>query len=469
MEIFCDGIAVIEHTDTGVQYEIEADELEWEVTGSSEGGMGPEYNYEAEIEHEALGRLVWGLGEYPVGIEDYRNYDFGKHKLIENLEYRLQHSDEGDEYSRDTSFEEYWDGLISEIVKWAEDQFGSHLEELGPYEVHQAIEKRFKSASDELLVEAMERIELNNNLDWGREDFLYDDDVEKVEKPKWEITELPQQVNSPQFEIGADGRIQFALTGELNQSELKSLEGLLTALTEAVEDAVAGLLGTNAHTSILSRIHGYQEILSKRPLAIDLLFASGVRLENARSRLFIDIEAGELPKLPANADEALSTLLDLHGVVITSTERGRQLLQHSMQYANKQMPSEKEKAIYQQIAKAMSAAKGVISDEVAEYINQVVSEMGQGPHPERSMAIATSGINNVLSMVATIVLPTIGTDVLVGMGAVEALNPVLNASFAFVNDTLPVIREYTGFVGVDMSWLSGFVSRFENRQNVSDK
>lgn len=60
MQIYCRGIAKIQHADTQLIYEIDADELDWQDSGSDERGMGPEYHYEAVIEHPELGIMTWG-------------------------------------------------------------------------------------------------------------------------------------------------------------------------------------------------------------------------------------------------------------------------------------------------------------------------------------------------------------------------------------------------------------------------
>lgn len=39
--------------------------------------MGLELHYEAVVEHPELGKIVWGLWEYPVGIENYQKTDAG--------------------------------------------------------------------------------------------------------------------------------------------------------------------------------------------------------------------------------------------------------------------------------------------------------------------------------------------------------------------------------------------------------
>ncbi|MCH4561060.1 hypothetical protein [Mesorhizobium jarvisii] len=53
--------------------------------------MGSEIHYEAAIDHPELGDLTWGLWEYPIGIENDHVTDVGKHEVIEDFDYGLEH------------------------------------------------------------------------------------------------------------------------------------------------------------------------------------------------------------------------------------------------------------------------------------------------------------------------------------------------------------------------------------------
>lgn len=91
MEVYCTGTARIRHRQTGQVFEVEDDELDWDMVGSDERNMGPEFRYEASVEHADLGILTWSLWEYPVGVENYRNTDVGQHELLQDFDYGLEH------------------------------------------------------------------------------------------------------------------------------------------------------------------------------------------------------------------------------------------------------------------------------------------------------------------------------------------------------------------------------------------
>lgn len=99
MEVYCRGIARIRHKDTGVIYDIESDELDWDQVGGDERQMGPALHYEAALDHPQLGELTWGLWEYPIGIENHHDTDAGGHEVVEDFDYGLEHEEpEPDEW-----------------------------------------------------------------------------------------------------------------------------------------------------------------------------------------------------------------------------------------------------------------------------------------------------------------------------------------------------------------------------------
>ncbi len=99
MEVYCKGTARIRHKKTGEIYDIENDELDWDAVGGDERQMGSEIHYEAMIEHPDLWDLSWGLWEYPIGIENYRETNAGPHEVIRDFDYGLERSEpEPDEW-----------------------------------------------------------------------------------------------------------------------------------------------------------------------------------------------------------------------------------------------------------------------------------------------------------------------------------------------------------------------------------
>jgi hypothetical protein len=92
MEVYCNGTARIQNHSSGRIYEIDSDLLDWEIVGSDDRQMGPEFHHEAAVDHPDLGKITWGLWEYPMGIENYRETNAGRHEIIEDFDYGLEHT-----------------------------------------------------------------------------------------------------------------------------------------------------------------------------------------------------------------------------------------------------------------------------------------------------------------------------------------------------------------------------------------
>lgn len=87
---YAKGTAKIKHSTTGKVYNINADELDWDVADiDGDRGMGAETHWEAQIEHAELGQLAWHVWEYPAGAENMTETDANGHEVVENLQYGL--------------------------------------------------------------------------------------------------------------------------------------------------------------------------------------------------------------------------------------------------------------------------------------------------------------------------------------------------------------------------------------------
>lgn len=59
MEVYCRGVAKIRHVETGVVYDIDCNELDWDAVGGDDREMG------LETHHEAMTWRFDGIPEYP--------------------------------------------------------------------------------------------------------------------------------------------------------------------------------------------------------------------------------------------------------------------------------------------------------------------------------------------------------------------------------------------------------------------
>ncbi len=125
MHVSTTGAARIKHRESGLIYEIDADELHWDAVGSDERQMGLEILWEAKTSHPFLGDLVWKLWEYPAGIENYQDQELNGHELVENFDISLEHDpEEPDE------FDDPLDRATRALAAGRELVFGSAQEQL---------------------------------------------------------------------------------------------------------------------------------------------------------------------------------------------------------------------------------------------------------------------------------------------------------------------------------------------------
>jgi hypothetical protein len=194
MFIYTQGPAIIEHGETSEVFEIEEDELDWEPIGGSDRSMGPETIYQALIDHEDLGELRWTMSEYPAGAEGPKTTDVGKHKLIEDFEFGLQHEPE---YEEDDSYSALRDILkanptltarttksrmVEQLVEWFRQYHEDPANETpyngqeggylyihgGPYSAEEELRDNFEDiVSEEAIMEAVDEIQKDGTWEWA--------------------------------------------------------------------------------------------------------------------------------------------------------------------------------------------------------------------------------------------------------------------------------------------------------------
>jgi len=196
MRIYVKNTASIEHAETGITYDIEPDELNWESMAGDGGGMGREDLYSAVVEHPQLGRLEWTLAEYPVGVQDFAGTDVGIHRVVSDFDYGLEHEPELDpELAPEPETLVTWlreqpdwrasvtdAGLVDHLVRWfhyyhedpANDtpfesrEGGYQWIHGGPYEARDEIGGAFGDlVSDAVLERAVDEVERDGIYDWA--------------------------------------------------------------------------------------------------------------------------------------------------------------------------------------------------------------------------------------------------------------------------------------------------------------
>ena len=192
------GTARIQHRETGEVYDLDPDDLEWEVAGSSEEPMGAEIEHRARLIHADLGELSWSLWEYPEGFENHQSYQLNGHLLLENFDISLEHDrDDEEPISDDERYytEEDYRGITREefaklagddqveyMVAWFHRYYEDPVHGMpyqsreggyqyiygGPYDAESELSNEFGTAAkDEALARAVDTIQEDGTVNWA--------------------------------------------------------------------------------------------------------------------------------------------------------------------------------------------------------------------------------------------------------------------------------------------------------------
>lgn len=289
----------------------------------------------------------------------------------------------------------------------------------------------------------------------------------------WLAASRESQIEIPPPEPGVagivdgDGRIGFARSGETPADELASTTGLRQVLVGALEELAALLAVKNSVAISPSIVPQYLACLRAEHLSIDMLYALGVRLGNARKKLQqqIDSNSDDYPDLTPDVSEALDSVLELHGPILLSTALGRKLLDASSEY----LRTEADNAALKQAAKDYGAAvknsPDLFNKEARELLPELNEDVGAGPHPERSTQVAMSASRNLLIPVAQValqeVLKTGFLQSKPGLALTGVTAVSINAAWSFLSDYMPVIRELAQVSGPYLQWIEPLLRRVE--------
>lgn len=193
MIIYTRGTAKIEHSQSNEIFEIHDDELEWEVVGGGERGMGRETIYEAYLDHDDLGDLRWSISEYPAGLEDFTDTNVGEHRIVSDFDYGLEHEPEFDDEEpvglRDRlKANPEWaaaltrGSLVKLLVEWFHYLYEDPANETpyngreggylyvkgGPYNAEEELRSNFEDVvPEDALMAAVEEIQSDGLFDWA--------------------------------------------------------------------------------------------------------------------------------------------------------------------------------------------------------------------------------------------------------------------------------------------------------------
>ena len=271
---------------------------------------------------------------------------------------------------------------------------------------------------------------------------------------------LPRARAGVRFRVSDSDQISIDRAGSSSEGVSQSDLPMYEALLSSVNDFLDSSRGTNAFQHIRSVACKYREVLVNETLSIDLLYAYGIRLENARSNMEEKIHRDELPDLETKLKEPLDSVLSIHGVSVLSTRRGRHLISLSRQYNQQDSDDNSYKEAAQEFVHAVQQAKNLFEAEVREEIDPFNSEIGLGRFPKRSRHIGRTFNLNLMLAIGSISIAALDLS-LAHSGAFSSA--ILSASAISANlakSTLSFMIQYEDVLKLlaaaareELSWL----------------
>lgn len=483
MSIEAGGVARIRHADTAVVYTIQADELDWNEVGADERQMGPEVTHEATIDHPELGLLTWTVWEYPLGMENDREVDVGRHTVLESFQISLV-DDEGSALDRERR--------IQRMTEWFFQNFEDPANSLpyesaeggyiwidgGPYDASEQIGDNFSGEDQALIDAAVDRVQSDGIFDWARirgaEDYGYEPDEQDnaspdpddgllidgglVDEPSLDdiLASVPP-ASGPIFEPDHQGRIDLARWTPSPPPDSSVLEALRTHAA----DLRAQLTGSNGHPELQAAAEQYVDAVDQDPLSISRLYAAGINLENTAHWTEAAVLADDRPPLPGSSTATLRTTVGLHGALIASTAEGSALIEAAARY--RRLPEEQEvlNRAVAEVSKLVQETKDVFGPNARALIGQIASQAGQGPSPARSNQLSTMVVAGMIGGLVSVVGAGLIDAVVIGglaetpvfIGAKQSVTAIANAGATFLVGHADILQIFAAAVGPELNWL----------------
>lgn len=493
--VYTTGTARIRHADTGAIFEIDADELDWSADNGEDREMGPEIFHTAAIDHPNLGHLSWLVAEYPVGVENMKETDAGRHTVVQDFDYGLSADppESGEEQH----------AQVEELVTWFLERYedpanslpyvsaegGYQWLEGGPHDAGEVLRDNFSDVNEAVIEAAVEQIEADGLTEWAAQRSADDyDDYEPPADANHEdaalddldvgpldvgalIAQIPLQAPGIRFEVVPQGPIRIA-PALISASDLQGVADLVEECLVAVDQLLAALAGTNAYPDLLAEVGRYGDLLRGPNLAIPRIFAVGIRIENLRAEIAMSSQSGERPELPSAASSRLTSALQIHATIIAGTQEGRVLIENARFYAETAVASAALQQQSRELSQALISAPGLLDADAQHVVASANRDIGRGPLPDRSVGHAVSTTNNLLKVITRIGLSFFGFIALESVGAsgagtaaihagggivdatIQTVGPAAAAAWSFMERHLELIRSYAALVGSQLGWLS---------------
>ncbi len=468
------GIALIQHGDTDIVYEIDRGSLDLDSATHFARKEGVEMEYYATLDHEQLGKLTWTVGENSSGSIDYHDYDIKNHKLLKNFSFILGDEKEAEEERQERIgkliewFNENYRNLANNTFDDSEEE-GSNPWEDEPYDAREVLEKHFPNETEDIRDTAAEVIaSISGDLDWSlihvpedaaRADLFPDYNLKKIENAlNTLINNAPAPTTDPAFAFDKDNLLY--ITDPPDNQPVDSQDELLDELRMIIDDLSKLFAGHNIYSNFTSIIESYKEAISGDQISITRLYARGTRLKGIAKAINRDIESGE-PSLSPNTEECLTSAITLHETYIMLNPEGQRLVDAPV--AHNRTPEQKQelKTAGEQIANNVTKNPDLFGVDVRGLFNDFLKDIANGQYSQRLSQILGNTVSNVVLGVIT----EIGTDAIMliiqkgiiagipGKMASTAVTGFIDKALGFITNNLLQIKVFANSFSAQLPWL----------------
>jgi hypothetical protein len=208
---------------------------------------------------------------------------------------------------------------------------------------------------------------------------------------------IPTQGAGPHVVLNTACKIDDAPPAEIDVegNNVARIREFLPQVRQAAAD-LAGHLNPNIHPELARNLASYRAALGAEGeiVAWGTLFGFGVRLDNAAEAAQREMERLQEP-LEDPGQEALASLLTLHGILIRATAEGRDLSDEADRF---RLTRDQQSALRDDadtIAQSLKNSPDIIEPPVAERAKEAAETVGEGTHPERGAAYWLATIKNI--------------------------------------------------------------------------
>jgi hypothetical protein len=96
----------------------------------------------------------------------------------------------------------------------------------------------------------------------------------------------------------------------------------------------------------------------------------------------------------------MDSIIALHGPVIYSTERGRELIERALAFEQRKLDVAAFKPVAIELAEAIDKVPKAVTELARETLKEASADIGEGRHPDRSTEVAHTNLANFMAVAA---------------------------------------------------------------------